>query len=333
MTASVTKANTLVLSSGGGETRITKAVTLVLASVAQPVYLTKSITLILCGPDICSTKLCQCWKITRRDNISFAYTTHNEKVTFMGVEYKPCSSLSATAFESGLLNSNEGGDVEINGILSDGNITEHDLAHGLFDGATVEVYLVSWDSDTLSGTKRIGKGIIGDTTQGGSGYKAQVLTISAKLSQTPLIDVFSPSCRYTLGQGLCPVNLTSYQYSGTVTAVLPRSSLSRVRNRQFFDSGITQSNGYYSLGKILWLTGANAGITAEVKDYFSANDLISLWEPMPFEIQNGDTYIMTPGCNKSFDDHTVKFSLTADTYGGQPDLPGNDYLMRTPDAR
>lgn len=334
MPASITKETNLVLSTpAGGNSRISKAVTLVLASVANPMHISKSSVLVLSAPDICLTKLCQCWKITRRDGIVFSYTTHNESVNFMGVTYKPCSSLSASAFESGLIGSNGVGDVEVTGILSDDNITEHDLSHGLFDGATVDVYLVSWDRTNMTGTKRIGKGILGDTTQGGVSYTSQVLTIGMKLSQNPLIEVYSPSCRYTVGYGHCPVVISTYQYNGTVTGVLPRTALNRVRNRQFFDSSISQADGYYDTGRLIWTSGSNIGISCDVKNYFSSNDLVSLWESMPNEINIGDQYTITPGCDGSTTSHTVKFGLSMDSFGGQPDLPGNDALMRTPNAK
>lgn len=331
MPARITKAATLALYEGNGDARTTKAAVLVLAAVAHPVYVTKSAVLALVGGS-CITHLCQCWKIARRDGLSFHFTTHNEPVALFGTEYNPCDSLSATAFESGIVStkSGSGGDVEINGIISATGISEHDMAHGLFDGAEVTVYQTSWNPENTVGGKLLARGIITECKQGPAGYSATISTLAIKLQQTPLIDVYSPQCRHELGQGLCPVVLSGYEHAGTVSGTVSPQPMYRNNHRQFFDSSISATDGYYNGGRVTWVTGNNAGISSEVKNYYSANDLISLWDIMPFPIEITDTFTMTPGCAKTLADHQTKFSLDEESFGGQPGLPGNDYLMRTP---
>lgn len=329
----VTQSAALALVDSGGETRISESVALVLFREAQPVYVTQAAVLALASVTPCVTKRCQCWKITRRDGITFAFTTHDRPVSLMGVTYNPCNSLSASAFESGIIKSaGDAGDAEAAGIISDDSISEHDLVNGLFDGATIEVWQVSW-GDISDTPRRLAKGIVGKTTQSGTRYTMEFLSTGAKLSQRPLLDNYTPACRFELGDGRCPVNLPALAVSGTVSALLARNALQRNRHRQFIDSSLAQANGYFNFGRLTWTSGDNDGLSVEVKSYDSSNDLITLWGAMPNEIQIGDTYTITPGCSGTRDDHIVKFGLTMTTFGGFPDIPGTDSMMRTPNAK
>lgn len=331
--ANLTKSSILVLSNDPDRSaRISKTSLLVLSTISQPLYCSKTVALVLSSPSDCITKLCQCWKITRRDGIVFAYTTHNRPVTFLGVTYQVCNSLNPSAFESGIMNKRGFGDIELTGAIGQDNITEHDIANGLFDNASVEGYVVSWDETNRTNSKRILKGIVGNTKQNGSTYSMEVITVGVKLSQRPLIQVYTPSCRHELGQGLCPINLLSYSYSGSVTETVNRDGITKASFRQFYDSTTSQPNDYYNLGILVWLTGNNAGISSEIKTYRQSDGLITLWQSMPHEIEIGDTFTMFPGCDKTMDTHLNKFGLTSDTFGGFPDLPGNDAIARTPDA-
>lgn len=327
-----TQAGILALADVSGEIRTTQTVVLALARDAKPMYLTQAAVLVLSTGVPCQTMRCQCWKITRRDGEVFAFTTHDRSVDFIGVTYLPCHSLSASAFSSGVISSGGGvGDAEAEGIISDDSITEHDLANGLFDGATIEVWQVSW-GDITDTPKRLCKGVIGKTTQGGARYKAELLSTGVKLSQRPLLDVCTPTCRFQPGDGRCPLDLTTLDVSGAVTTLMTRNALQRNRYRQFIDVGLTQADGYFDFGKLTWLTGSNAGISSEVKSYSSATDTITLWGVMPNEIEVGDTYTITPGCDGTRDSHVTKFGLTMASFGGYPDIPGSDSMMQTPNA-
>lgn len=327
------QAVTLALVDGIADARTSQSAALVLYRESQPTMISQSVVLALASVAPCVSYRCQCWKITRRDNQIFAFTTHDRAVVFQGVTHNPCHSLKASAFESGIISGDGGiGDAEIEGILSDDSITEKDLAGGLFDSAKIEVWQVSW-GDVTDTPRRLAKGIIGKTTQGGITYEAEMLSTGAKLSQRPLLDTVTPGCRFTVGDGRCPVNLAALAVFGAVSAVLERNALQRNRYRQFIDSSLTQTNGYFDFGNIYWVTGDNAGITSEVKSYASSGDVITLWDVMPNEIQIGDTYIMTPGCDGRKATHTGKFGLTMASFGGFPDLPGLDAMIETPNAK
>ena len=329
----VTQGSVLALASFSGGLRLTHTATLALARDSYPVLVTQAAVLMLATTAPCATMRCQCWKLTRRDGRVFAFTTHDQIVEFMGLEYMPCNSLVASAFESGVISSGGSvGDAEVNGILADESITEHDLASGLFDGALVEIWQVSW-GDITDTPRRLAKGILGKTTQGGIRYTAELLSTGAKLSQRPLLDTVTPACRFRLGDGRCPVNLAALEVDSEVTGLLARNALQRNRFRQFVDSSLTEADGYFDFGRLTWTSGDNAGISSEVKSYDAGDNIITLWEIMPNEIQVGDEYTITPGCDGTRAAHTDKFGLTMASFGGFPDIPGFDSMVQTPNAR
>jgi uncharacterized phage protein (TIGR02218 family) len=333
MTIRTSQAGILALYDGDGDIRTSQSSVLVLYRESQPVVFSQACVLALASISPCISYRCQCWKITRRDGNVFAFTTHDEPITFQSIEYLPCNSLVASAFEAGVITSGGGvGDAEVNGILADESITEHDLASGLFDGALVEIWQVSW-GDVTDTPRRLAKGILGKTTQGGVRYTAEMLSTGAKLSQRPLLDTVTPACRFRLGDGRCPVNLAALEVDSEVTGLLARNALQRNRFRQFVDSSLTEADGYFDFGRLTWTTGDNAGISSEVKSYVAGDNIITLWEIMPNEIQVGDEYTITPGCDGTRTAHTDKFGLTMASFGGFPDIPGFDSMVQTPNAR
>ena len=72
-----------------------------------------------------------------------------------------------------------------------------------------------------------------------------------------------------------------------------------------------------------WTSGDNAGVTMEVQSY--STPVIKLFEKMVFDIQIGDTYSLTPGCDKTKDTCIVKFNNIVD-FNGFDLLPGPSEL-------
>lgn len=289
----------------------------------------------------CVRRRCQVWKITRRDGTEYHYTTHDEPVTFHGDTYQPCNSLRASAAEAGTLNAVGGGDIQIAGLIASDEITERDLANGLFDGAQVEVWEVPWNDSTLASDapKRLLKGAIGETTQGPTSYQAEVFTRSAKLAQNPLLDTFTPACRFKPGDGRCPIDVAALTTTGTVLDTVTRIARDRRAHRQFYTSApgaygsSSSSSGEpavpWDYGLLTWLTGDNQGIEAEIKS-IDSDSLMTLWDSMPNEIQIGDTFSVKPGCARTKEAHVTTWGFDIESFGGFPDIPGVDSIIRGP---
>lgn len=131
----------------------------------------------------------------------------------------------------------------------------------------------------------------------------------------------------------------AYTYQGALTAVTD--------NQTFADSSRTEADDYFKYGILTWQTGNNAGLEMHVKAFANTGGAFTLLAPMPFEVQVGDTYKVSVGCNHKLKldgdswgssysgDCRVKFNLenggNAVNYGGFPELPGNDTVLAGPD--
>jgi uncharacterized phage protein (TIGR02218 family) len=326
--ARVTQDVGLALYVSDAEARITSDAVLALYGLRPPARISQDVALILYDKFSCLTKLAECWKITRRDGTILGFTTHDDAIVYDGTTYKACESLRSGASLNSTTAGIDNGDVEFMGLIDDDAITEADLYNGLYDGASVEVFQLQWDS--LSKPKRLAKGLVAKVTHSQSSYVCSVQTPGAKLTQQSLLTTYTPSCRYQLGDSRCTVPLFGYVQTGSVTGTVARNATNKNQYRQFRDAVRTENAGYFDTGLLTWTTGANVGIIAEVKTYLAGE--IILWDIMPNEIAIGDEYTIKPGCNKSKEDCVNKFNNFIN-FGGFPHIPGQDAILQTPDAK
>lgn len=97
-------------------------------------------------------------------------------------------------------------------------------------------------------------------------------------------------------------------------------------NLTFLDSARTEANGYFDGGLCTWLTGDNAGYSMDIKTYTLATVTIVLWEPMPFDIQIGDTATITVGCDKTIGTCKDTFDNIIN-FRAHPHVPGVQQLF------
>ena len=83
-------------------------------------------------------------------------------------------------------------------------------------------------------------------------------------------------------------------------------------------------------GRLRWASGTNNALVEEVLSWVLATKTVILKRDMPFTIGVGDSVELVAGC-----DRTRATCITFDNienYRGFPDVPGNDWLFRTPGA-
>jgi uncharacterized phage protein (TIGR02218 family) len=106
--------------------------------------------------------------------------------------------------------------------------------------------------------------------------------------------------------------------SGTVTGATDQ--------RSFAASAMAQAADYFGAGVVTWVTGANAALKMEVRD-FTAGGNFTLVQRMPYFIAVGDTFTVVPGCRKRrTEDCKTKFSNVVN-FRGFPDVPLNDKVL------
>lgn len=263
-----------------------------------------------------ATTLCHCWRVTRRDGAKLGFTDHDRDIGFDGTIFLAESGLTATSFDATLGLAVD--TMDAHGALSHGSLTEEDLAAGLYDDATVELFRVDWTNP--DNRVAIFKGSIGEVSRGDVAFTAELRGHAHRLNQ-PVGRVFSRPCDATLGDQRCTVDLEASAFRGTGAV----SSV--VDNRILTVTGIAGFAGdWFTQGRLAWTSGANDGLSIEVKSHkrlSAAHVTLELWEKAPRAIEAGDQFEVRAGCDKRFETCATKFD-NALNHRGFPHMPGND---------
>lgn len=256
------------------------------------------------------TTLAWCWKLARRDGASFGFTDHDRDLVLDGVTFEAAAGISAGAMENHA--ALETDNLEVEGALSSLRIDDADLMAGLYDDADVELWRVNWAAPEQRVLMR--KGHLGEVTRNGASFRAELRGLAHRLNE-PRGRLFQYTCDADLGDARCGVGLTAT--SGEVTEAAD--------NRVLTMSGLESADdGWFARGRIGFTSGANEGMAAEVKRH--AGDTLELWQALPRAVVPGDTFDVTPGCDKSFATCREKFANGAN-FRGCPHMPGNDYVL------
>lgn len=263
------------------------------------------------------TALCACWRFTRRDGQVFGATDHDSSIAFDGVTYEPASGLTSATFESsaGLAP----GRAATEGALSAEFISEADLGAGLWDGARVDVWRVDWAAPEHRVC--IWSGRLSEVTRQGAAFKAELVSLKADLER-PIGRVYARTCDAEVGDARCGADLdaSAYRGEGVVTDAFGLTWFA-ADGLEAFEAG------WFAGGVLTWTSGANAGAASRVVRNAASNMQISA-RPR-FQIETGDAFVVTAGCDKSFETCGAKFS-NRDNFRGIPHMPGADAVLAGP---
>jgi uncharacterized phage protein (TIGR02218 family) len=261
-------------------------------------------------------ELATCWRVERRDGVVLGFTDHPTDLSIGGVLYEAAVGYAATDLESA---SNLAVDnLDIQGIANSPSITEADLIAGVWDWARVEIFEVIY-SDLSAGTRPLKGGRIGEIRMGRAQFVAELRSLTQQLAQN-ILEVSSPTCRARLGDARCKVPLGPLTVTGAVSSV--------TSPRVWTDTARTEADGLYAFGVVTWTSGANAGLSKDVKSSTSAG-VVELVEPMPYAITVGDGYSMHEGCDGRLETCRDRFA-NVPNMRAEPYKPGQDFLIRGP---
>lgn len=264
------------------------------------------------------TTTANCWSIKRKDGVTFYFTDHDQNITVAGHVYEAADSMnpSAVSSQSGLAVDN----LEFAGMLSSDAITEADLLSGRYDHAELTIFMVNY-ADPSMGTLPLKTGWLGEVVLRGGQFVAEMRGLSSQLQQA-IGNVYTSSCRAALGDTKCGINLSTFTFTGSVTGTETAYA--------FTDSTKTQPNDYFADGVVHFTSGANNGLSMEVRDFKAGR--FGLFLPMPYAIAIGDAFSVSAGCDKQFDTCVSRFH-NAVNFRGEPDVPGTDKLLETAATR
>jgi uncharacterized phage protein (TIGR02218 family) len=269
------------------------------------------------------TTLARCWIVTRRDGVAQGFTDHDDDIVIGAVTWRAGTGLTASEATQHLGLAVGGG--EISGGLSADTLNEDDLAAGLYDAASVSVYLVDWSDPALR--VLLAQGVLGEVRRDGNAFTAELRGLAHRLAEENG-RLYTATCSADLGDARCKVDLTNaaYRGEGAVAALTATSSFTASGLGSFADD-------WFTGGKLTWLSGDNAGHAMEVKAHRVESGLVALtlWQAMAHDITAGDTFAVTAGCDKRFTTCVQRFG-NAENFRGFPHIPGNDFIMRYPGA-
>ncbi|MCF6322357.1 MAG: DUF2163 domain-containing protein [Rhizobiaceae bacterium] len=265
-----------------------------------------------------STTICRCWKIIRRDGRVLGFTEHDRGLNVAGTLYQPMSGMDSTISENSIGLAANG--VEVLGALSSEKLSQKDIRADKYDGARVEVLVVNWMSPQEYLLENVYH--VGEIMEEDGLFKANLQTLESQLDQTQG-EHFVRQCQANLGDERCAIDLSSDVYTGF------GSVINYDDFRQISVSGITPfSEGWFSNGLLLWLSGENEGISIEISRHSKdgSDTKLQIWKTLPAPPVSGDTFKITAGCNKKFSACKTKFSNSLN-FRGFPHMPGADFIF------
>ena len=150
------------------------------------------------------TALCTCWEIERRDGVMLRFTDCDQDVVVDGNTFVSVGAYERTAIES---TSNLSVDnLDVSGIATELVLPVEELRAGLYDHATVRVFMTSW-MDAVPGILKLRRGFFGEVRVLPNGtFTVELRGIMQRLAYN-YTQVFSATCRNDLGDSKCKVDI------------------------------------------------------------------------------------------------------------------------------
>jgi len=162
------------------------------------------------------TTIAVCWKMTTAAGAVSGYTSHTSDLVVSGVTYRSAQGFDPTTTQTtaGLNVDN----LNVKGFLDALGITDTDVNNGVYDGASLELFLVNW-ADLTQGTLKLRRGFLGNVRMTRVGFEAEIRGLLERL-QRQILEVYTPGCRADLGDSRCgvPLNPGVWQASTAYTA-------------------------------------------------------------------------------------------------------------------
>ena len=247
------------------------------------------------------------------DGVTTALTSHDRDLWFDGVLHRASPGMVPSAIRRTADLSPDS--AEVQGALTHDSISPADLAAGRFDGASIEIGLVDWE--TLEQAV-IYHGRIGGVAEESAGFQADLQSMKEAL-QTDPVPRTSPTCRAQFcgpGCGLSPVLFTHEAQLSAFDVEL--------NTVQFADGPPSTS---FENGKLRWIDGPHAGQWMEIMSIDPEGFMLNV--QLAADLAVGTRALLREGCDHTLDMCHDRFR-NAVNFRGEPFLPGNDLLARYP---
>jgi uncharacterized phage protein (TIGR02218 family) len=270
-----------------------------------------------------SLTLATLWRVTRIDGQVFRFTDSDRDRDYGGETYLAALGYRRAAVASGADLAVD--ETELEGLLNSASISENELRAGLWDGADVRIFVVSF-ADLTQGDLKLRRGRLGEVTISDDGSFRAELRGMAQPLQTTIGGLYIPECRADLGDARCGINLAfggGWTQEATIATVTDSVTL-------VMSSGLSGfADGWFDGGVAIWQTGPNAGVAREVVAWTQGSLTLSLLGPPPVQPVAGATLRIQPGCDKRWATCRDRFN-TRLNFRGFPLVPGANAILETP---
>jgi len=176
--------------------------------------------------------------------------------------------------------------LEVDGVLSSPSITEADLNAGVWDFASVTIFLVNYEDLTM-GALIMRSGKLGEVTVERNNFKAELRGVTQAYSRT-IGRLTSPACPWNLGDSHCGVDLGPF-----TTTDVPLTGVGD-DNQTLYASSLTQP-GPTGAVTITGITKANPGVVTTATPLGLSNGAAAtIFGCAGMTEVNGDTFIHDP---------------------------------------
>lgn len=188
---------------------------------------------------------------------------------------------------------------------------------GLLDGARVRVwriFMATWGDTSAGGVLLFS----GRTGQCEADRETCRIPVKSDLELTnikmPRVS-YQPTCAHTVFDAGCGLNGNAWRVA---TTALSGS------NKQQIVTALGEADGYFTLGRVLFSSGANNGLSASIKSH--AGGVLTLSAPLVASPLPGDQIFVYPGCDNLESTCLAKFSNKG-RFRGWPYVPAPETAL------
>lgn len=256
------------------------------------------------------------WRLERRDGVTLGFTSHDRDLAFDGLVHRTAPGMVPSAIRRTA--DFEADSAEVAGALSHDSIREADLAAGRFDGGSIAMGLVDWE--TLE-RMTLYAGTIGTVGHEGAGFSAELRSVKDLLARQ-IVPRTAPTCRAEFCAEGCTLSANSFTHQASLAEMSADGGSVRV-------SGGPPAASL-AFGTLRWIDGPEAGLTRRIEAVDGS--WLMLDRTKEASIGPGTRIELREGCDHTLETCATRFSNAAN-FQGEPFLPGNDLLTRYPAAQ
>jgi len=298
---------------------------------------------VLSKPLLTLARVCNITNVLPSGTKQYGFTTADRDIYINGLQYKANTAFDPTAVIKNIDIAVD--NQEIKSILMSDEITELELATGLFDNATVTVAVVDYLNPpaTIDDAVVEQVGLVGEVMNTDTYYQMENLTRADTLLRQNVNIKGQFLCRYnfcdfpTHPSSHCTLDITNFQWTGTIADANNFNNL-----RQLYINPVSGSipDSGLAYGSIIFTSGANKDLQYVIfNNYLDSNRgfnntgylIVFFNSTLLVPAAVGDTCILVGGCNKRFETCVNKYH-NGINFGGEPAgghfMPTNDFYLQ-----